>query len=216
MDAQRERVLFRLLGGSPDRLSRPEKEAILAGVLAHAEAPATRHASARSNWWAIVFACAVAAALVLVFRGGVQPSAPTMNDALVARGLGDAAPQLAILCDDRPLERACAAGSELGFEVAALGGLHHLAMYAKREDGPVIWYAPATAEGRSVALDAAHDTVLVGARVTLGPEHTPGRYRIVAVFSAQPLDRDAVKAVIRAEGARDRDVVVVERELWVE
>lgn len=216
MDPQRERVLFRLLGGAPDRLSRPEKEAILADVLAHAERPAHGHKPARSGWWAVVFACAVAAALVLVVRTEPSPAVLHHDDALVPRGLGDAVPQITILCDDRPLAGACPTGSELGFEVAALGRMTHLSMYAKREDGPVIWYAPATADGRSLALDAAHDTALVSERVTLGPEHPPGRYRVVAVFSTQPLDRDAIKAVMRAERPTSRDVVVVERELWVE
>ena len=210
MDAQRERSLFRLLG-APGRLSRPEKEAILAGVLATVERPALAR---RSHWWAIVFACAVAAALVLVLRGPRELAVE--DDVLTPRGLGDAAPQLAILCGDQPLARACAAGNELGFEAAALGGLHHLAMYAKREDGTVIWYLPANSDGRSLALDADHQTVLVGQRVTLGPEHTPGRYRVVAVFSAQPLDRDAVKDVILGRTPRSRDGAVVERELWVE
>jgi hypothetical protein len=211
MDVPRERALFRLLAG-PGRLSRPEKEAILAEVLATVERPAVVR---RSHWWAIVFACAVAAALVLVLRSPREPVVGA-DDVLVPRGLGDATPQLAILCGDQPLARACAAGSELGFEAAALGGLDHLAMYAKREDGTVIWYMPATADGRSLALDADHATVLVGERVTLGPEHTPGRYRLVAVFSAQPLDRDAVKDLMLGRTPRSRDVAVVERELWVE
>ncbi|HET6584162.1 MAG TPA: hypothetical protein VFG69_11955 [Nannocystaceae bacterium] len=211
MDARRERSLFRLLG-TPDRLSRPEKEAILADVLATVE-PRAAHAR-RSNWWAIVFACAVAAGLVLVIR----PPSPTAfeDDAFSARGVGDAAPQLAILCGDRALERACAAGSELGFEAAALGELRHLSMYAKRSDGPVIWYLPATADGRSLALDREHETVLVDRRVTLGPEHLPGRYRLVAVFSAEPLDREQVKDAVRGHTPRSRDIAIVERELWVE
>jgi hypothetical protein len=216
MDARRERELFRLLSGR-DRLSRPEKEAIFDAVVDALDRPAPQ--ATRARWFALGIAVALALVLAFVLRPGqhVVPDEggrPSVHEALVERGVGDAGPQLTLLCGDRPLARACPPGTELGFEVAALGEHRHVAMFATRPDGAVIWYMPAAVDASTQALASDDDVVLVPHRVELGPEHVPGRYEITAVFSAQPLTREDVKAAVR-EGSRD-GIAIVERELWVQ
>ena len=183
----------RLLSGRR-ALSRPEKEAILDRVLAQV-AP-------RARWrrGAAVGALAVAAAagaLLLV------PRSP--HDELTARG-GELPPGFEVTCAPAP----CTTGSKLVFDVApggaASGSAAYFAAVARRGDLR-IWYFPSTAGGRSVPVPRGGGVLDTG--IVLGAEHAPGSYVIESVFSAVPLDRAAIRAILeRGSPTATRELVV--------
>ncbi len=183
----------RLLSGRP-ALSRPEKEAILESVLAQV-AP-------RARWrrGLVVGTLAVAAAagaFVLVPRGP--------HDELTARG-GELPPGFEVSCVPAP----CTTGSKLVFDVAPGGAASERAVYfaAVGQRGDTrIWYFPGTADGHSVAVPRGGGVLDTG--IVLGSEHAPGSYAIEGVFSAAPLDRAAVRAILdRGDATATRQVVV--------
>jgi len=171
----------RLLAGRRG-LSRPEKEAILARVLAGV-AP-------RRRWGrrlALGAIAAAAAAGLLV----VLPASP--RDELTARGGGRVA-GFEVTCVPAP----CAAGSKLVFDLTATDGAAYFAAFASRGDTR-IWYFPNAPRARSQAVPPGGGVLDTG--IVLGPEHTPGDYVIEGVFSAEPLDRPAIRARIERGGA---------------
>jgi hypothetical protein len=180
----------RLLAGRPG-LSRPEKEAILARVLAEVEP------RARPRRWLAIGALAAAAAAAGAFV--LLPRAP--RDEFTARG-GAMPPGFEVSCVPAP----CAAGSKLVFDVTSTGGAGYFAAFARHDD-TLIWYFPSTAEARSRPLPPAGGVLDTG--IVLGAEHAPGSYRIEAVFSPAPLDRAAIRALIEHGGATvEREVVI--------
>ena len=203
-DRDEDRAVARLLSGR-DSLSQPEHEAILGAVLeATAAEPASEPERVRW-WWPAGFAALLAVGLA-VWLLPTDPPAPDPDDAFVARGGSDGAPQLELHC-----EPTCRAEGRVELEVADTQDFEHVAVFAFREDGAVIWYAPATDEGKSVPLPDA-PRGLLPFQIEIDDAHPPGRYEVVAMFSKTPLDRDAVRAAYEAKSA---EVVVVERTLEV-
>lgn len=182
--------LFARLLSRRNRLSRIEKEQILAHVL-DSVAPGARRR--RTAWLALGLGLgAVAAVAVMVVS---LPSGPGAPDEFTARG-GEQ-PVFHAHCGDLP----CRAGATLVFEVAPGQSATYFAAFARRGDGTVIWYFPETATGSSKDLSRELERGILRTGIALGPEHTAGDYEITGVFSAQPLDRAAIKALVTAGGA---------------
>ena len=180
----------RLLAGRSG-LSRPEKEAILERVLADV-APRAR---SRGRLAIGALGLAAAAAGVLVLRLGAP------RDELTARG-GDLPPSFEVSCVPAP----CASGGKLVFDVASTGGAAYFAAFARRDD-TLIWYFPSTPEARSRPLPPGGGVLDTG--IVLGSEHVPGSYRIEGVFSATPLDRAAIRALVeRGDATVARQVII--------
>jgi hypothetical protein len=183
----------RLLSGRRG-MSRPEKEAILEGVLARvAPRPRWRYRLAIGA----VAACGAAMG-VFVLRPAERPAPP---DELTARG-GALAAGFEVTCVPGP----CAAGSKLVFDITSTGGAAYFAAFARHGDQR-IWYFPSTPEARSRPLP--RDGGVLDTGIVLGAEHAPGSYAIEGVFSAAPLDRAAVRAVIEHGGTTVTRQVVV-------
>jgi hypothetical protein len=177
----------RLLAGRR-RLSRPEKDAILAGVLARV-AP-------RSRWRhrLAIGALAIAGASAVVIA--MLPGPP--RDELTARG-GLLPAGFDVTCVPAP----CTAGSKLVFDITSTGtatggDAGYFAAFARSADR-WIWYFPAAPDGRSRALPRGGGVLDTG--IILGPEHAPGSYTIHGVFSPVPLDRAAIRAIVDGGGA---------------
>lgn len=198
-----DRAVARLLSGRGS-LSRPEHESIAAAVLRATTAEATEPAPTRW-WWPAGIAALVAVGLALWF---LPPSAPPDEPGpdFVARGAAEG-PQLELRC-----EPACRPGAHVVLEVADAEDYGHVAVFAFREDGVAIWYAPTSDDGRSAAVPGG-TRGLLPFRIDLDDAHPPGHYDVVALFSREPLDRDAIRS---AYEARPEGVAVVERTLEVE
>src|SRR5690606_31240646 len=153
-------------------LSRPEKEEILDAVLAatsQAHAPATT----RHGFFGVLLAIAAGAIGVLLL--GMPSEAPSRDDAFTARGHATG-PQLTVVCAATSTAGVCATGGELLFELADAQTWTHVALFAFREDGTAIWYAPDDEHGDSLAIPRDDALALLPRRVRLDDEHPAGRY----------------------------------------
>lgn len=203
-DRDEDRAVARLLSGR-DSLSQPEHESILSTVLeATAAEPAAEPAGVRW-WWPAGFAALLAVGLAVWLLPNDPPTTEP-EDAFVARGGSDGAPQLELHC-----EPTCRAEGRVALEVADAQDFEHVAVFSFREDGTVIWYAPETDDGSSARLPDA-PRGLLPFQIEIDDAHPPGRYEVVAMFSKAPLDRAAVRAAYEAKSA---EVVIVERTLEV-
>ena len=172
-----DRLTSRLLGGR-DQLSRPEKDAILDGVLADT-AP-----SARARWgWLVLPVLALAAFLLVPWRSSV-PSGD-----FTARGGNQPAAVMQAGC-----ATGCTQGAKLVFDVHGTTGYRYFAAFAKAGDGKALWYFPADDRATGVDLSAQPATGVLDRSVVLGPEHAPGTYRVYGIFSNAPLTRSAIRA----------------------
>lgn len=205
-DRDEDRAVSRLLSGR-DSLSRPEHESILDAVL-EATAAETAEAvsgAAKTRWWWPAGLAALMAVGLAVWLLPSDPPTPEPDEAFVARG-GAEGPQLELHC-----EPTCRAEGRVSLEIADAEGFEHVAVFSFREDGAVIWYAPATDAGASAVLPDA-PRGLLPFQIEIDGEHPPGRYEVVAMFSKTPLDRAAVRAAYEAKSA---EVAIVERTLEV-
>jgi hypothetical protein len=203
---RKEHRLSRLLSGRPG-LSRPEKEEILDAVLVASAEP--EPAAQRHGWLGVFAALAVGAAAVLIFT---MPAPPPEPESFTARGRVTG-PQLTAVCAATDVAGACSTGGELLFELADASAFTHVALFAFREDGTAIWYAP-DETGHSLAIERGVAMALLPRRVTLGPEHTPGPYTVAAVLSTRPLQRAEVREIYEhPESHRDARVVETEVEI---
>jgi len=166
----------RLLAGRRG-LSRPEKDAILDGVVARVE----RRSLKRGLVIGAFTAAAAAATVALVLRP---------DDQLTAKG-GELPPGFEVTCVPAP----CAQGSKLVFDITSTGGATYFGAWSLMrksfDTDPAsatrIWYFPTSRripDGGGV-LDTG---------IVLGGEHPPGGYIVEGVFSTEPLDRDALRA----------------------
>jgi hypothetical protein len=164
-----DRLASRLLAGR-DALSRVEKDDLLDRVL---PSPAPR---ARWAWLALP-ALAAAAVAVLVLR-------PAHESELAARGGSGTFAAVHVTCSP-----ACTAGGKLVFDLHGTSGYRYFAAFAKRADGTVLWYFPASDDATSAEVTAG----VLDRSIVLGPEHPAGTYTIYGVFSNAPLPRAAIR-----------------------
>jgi hypothetical protein len=204
MDAPRnQRTLLRLLSGK-NRLSAAEKADILTGVLARVEEP-TPIPRRRVLLFSLGGA---AAALALVLIVVIRPR----SDEFASRGGGEPTASFEARCAGADGVRTCRAGDKLLFEVTGGSGAEYFAAFARRRDGAVIWYFPAEGQVSPALAERAPRGVL-DSGILLGPEHPPGRYTVVGLFSPRPLSRDEVRETVAAPAD---DVIAVSRELVIE
>jgi hypothetical protein len=171
----------RLLAGRRG-LSRPEKEAILGGVLARV--------TPRPRWRGRLAVSAIAMAAAAAGAIALLPGSP--RDELVARG-GELPAGFEVTCVPAP----CTAGSKLVFDITSTGDAGYFAAFARSADR-WIWYFPSAPDGRSRRLPRRGGLLDTG--IVLGPEHAPGSYTIQGVFSPAPLDRAAIRAIVERGG----------------
>jgi hypothetical protein len=176
----------RLLAGRRG-LSRPEKDAILDGVLARVE-----HRPLKRGLVIGALTAAAAAATIVML---VLP-----RDEMTAKG-GDLPAGFEVTCVPAP----CTIGSKFVFDITSTGGATYFAAWAHMKRSPDeshrqvfwIWYFPTSRripDGGGV-LDTG---------IVLGPEHTPGTYTVEGVFSSEPLEREQ----IRKGASVKREVVI--------
>lgn len=180
----------RLLAGR-DRLGRVEKDAILEAVLA-----GTAPKPARAWWWVALPAFAAAAIALVLLWPRAKP------DDFTARGGGAPVAMFAPSCTT------CARGAKLAFDLQGTTGYRYFAAFARTNAGDVVWYFTGKDLATSLARGVLDETVVL---------ETSGDYRLYGVFSQQPLDRDAIKALFADDG-RVREVAgvkVVDREIAI-
>lgn len=197
-----QKTLLRLLSGK-NRLSAAEKEDILTGVLARVEEPTPVQRRRALLFSLSGAAAALAVVLIVMIRPG--------GDEFASRG-GQPAASFEARCAGADGVRTCRAGDKLLFEVTGGSGAEYFAAFARRGDGAVIWYFPAEGESSPALAERAPRGVL-DSGILLGPEHPPGRYTVVGLFSPRPLSRDQVRETVAAPAD---DVIAVSRELEIE
>jgi hypothetical protein len=190
-------LLNRLLSGK-EGLSAVDKEEILGNVLAQAQVP-------RRAWWKLpafgLGLSAVAASLIAVVYFSVA-----RPDEFVARGVE--APDLEVACMLGEVRSSCREGSRLLFKVSP-GGARYVSALARAPDHRLLWYF----EGVDLASLPASG-VLPEASV-LGPEHGTGAFEVIAIFSAERLSKDALRALVDGP-ASPKGAVVLRRPLAIE
>jgi hypothetical protein len=87
------------------------------------------------------------------------------------------------------------------FSVAGLRSPAYVTIVGVDADGGVHRYVPRSG-GAAMSVQPAGEPTVVGPSIELGQGHHPGRLRLVAALSAQPLDNDALAALTRADGSR--------------
>lgn len=206
----------RLLSGR-NRISRLEKERVLQQVLSQVAAAETEKVATRRRnrwlWPGLLALASTTAGLALLWRVQQWPS---RDGELWTRRGGPVAPgqsQLQTVCSDGQKEVACAPGRRLLLGLSFAPERPFFAAYAVRPDGAVLWYVPAAATQASVDLRAWLRRGYLAESLLLGDEHLPGRYRLYAIFSPQPLERQSLKDLV---ARRDRaDVEIQTHELVI-
>ena len=173
----------------PGRLARQEKEAIWARI-----------ATARRPWWqrrtvragtAALAGAVAACALVLVRPHGT----PDRADGFTARGSAGIA--LTLRCSTTREPGDCRIGDHLAFDFGAVLPASHVALFARRADGTVIWYAPADETGATVPLADHAIAGVLDAAAIIDASYVPGPYELFAVLADRPLSRADIRGFER-------------------
>jgi hypothetical protein len=175
-----------------------EKEEVLDAVLRGVPV-----AHPRRRIWLGALASLTAATAVFLWIGPRRGS-----DDFTSRGTSALAPVRAF-CGSDPSGDTCRVGEPLFFELRGEPPARYLAVYARRADGAVIWYFPDDAAGRSLDIAAHRSEHALDRQIELGPEHVAGRYTLTFLFSAQPLQREDMKALPTEAPGRSTQVVVI-------
>jgi hypothetical protein len=203
-------LIPRLLSGR-NRLSRPEKDEILANVLGEVT-PGRRVRGRHGVLLALAGAVGILVLVPLAMRGGPDGA---RDAAFSARGISSAAAGFELVCPDgRP--GICLQGDTLLFDLSGSAGHDYFAAFARHQDGTVIWYFPESPDGKSLELARSLSEGVLRRGVAVGDEHQPGRYRVHGIFSDTALTRDDIKERFE-DGAHDLGpgTAVTTRELTV-
>lgn len=106
----------------------------------------------------------------------------------------------------------CMVGGKLLFEVRAPESHPHLAVFARRPDGAVIWYLPGP-EAQTATVSSVRPTVLETG-FELGADHPEGSYTVFAIFSAGPETRASLKRQLD-ESLEAKALIEVQRPLVI-
>jgi hypothetical protein len=173
--------------GPPGRLSRLEKDAILARVEASRGGWLRRH---RAMLGAALGA-AVAASVALVILVPRQ-----QRDELTPRGVEQMT--LVVRCGDRE-PGDCLTGDRLAFDFGTSPPAGYAALFARSEAGKVIWYLPTDEATPSVDLTAHIKQGMLDRVAVIDQTYTPGRYQLYAIVSPRPLSRAEIRAFAQGE-----------------
>jgi hypothetical protein len=147
--------------------------------------------------WRLTAALVVGAACVLFVI-------TTLPDELVPRS-GEVGTTFETICRPGP---DCEVGGRLMFRVSnAPKAFDHIAIFAQRPDGLVIWYFPREEQELSTTFTASEwmeeGVALVGA-------HEPGLYVIHALLSAEPVTRATVREQVELGGDESHELLRTE------
>jgi len=182
-----------LLAGN--RLGGPARERVLRRVLGSVAPPPRR--SLRAALVAALAACSVAVAVVVVARR----HGPGPGDYLGSKGAAPpVAPSVDPVCGDGT--GPCRVGQRLFFRVGASPVRRWAAIFAESSDartaGGRIWMFPGP-DGASPEIPASDAPAILRRAVELGPDLTPGRYRLtILLFDHPPAPGAAVDVAAAA------------------
>lgn len=179
-----KRPLHRLLAGK-NQLSRLDKEEIFENVLREV---APRRAP-RTRTLGILVASAVALAAIVALT---LPLGRREPDGRFAPRGGLAQASFELACPSSPRGE-CRRGDRLLFYLDGHEGYRYFAAFARSADGRVVWYFPSAPKGGGVELAHALRERTLDRAIVLGPEHAQGRHDVYGIFSARPLDRQAIR-----------------------
>lgn len=74
--------------------------------------------------------------------------------------------------------------------------LKHMAVFGTDAAGNILWYLPNPARTQTVAIDVHEQMQPIGQTIQLNINHKPGKVRVHALFSQQPIDYHSLKANI--------------------
>lgn len=74
--------------------------------------------------------------------------------------------------------------------------LKHMAVFGADAAGNILWYLPNPARTQTVAIDVHEQLQPIGQTIRLNINHKPGKVRVHALFSKQPIDYHHLKANI--------------------
>lgn len=194
--------LARLLSGRA-RPSVLEKEKVFERVYRR-----TRGASVTRSGWVVLGGLTAAAAAAAVWLA--SPADPEF----AARGAGESRPTLRVVCLETGRSGTCEPGGRLAFEIEGLQ-FQHVAVFARRNDGLVIWYFPESS-GTSPPVSAHGQSTLLRRGVQVGANQPPGDYEVYAVFSDEALTREQIKAGLDDQFNPRGDWVVTRQTLRIE
>jgi hypothetical protein len=173
--------------GPPGRLSRFEKDAILARVEVSRGGWLRRHRVAVAA--GLSTALALAVALIVV-------TPTTHRDELTARG--SAGVTLVVRCADRdPGE--CRPGDRLVFDFGGAPPPGYVALFARAASGTVIWYLPADENAPSVDLTLHANQGPLDRVAVIDATYLPGTYELFAVISPSPLSRAEIRSFAQGD-----------------
>ena len=102
----------------------------------------------------------------------------------------------------------CTVGGQLVFRVSnAPEGFEHVAIFARRKDGLVIWYFPTDEYQMSTTFT---DSEWMDEGVALVGEHDPGLYIVHALVSTKPVTRATVRQMVEAGGNESHELLRTE------
>ena len=174
--------------GPPGRLSRVEKDAILARVEASRSSWLRRHRAGLGAGLAAALAAAVA--LVVLLPRDRQ-------DELTPRGANKMT--LVVRCGDRD-PGDCHLGDRLAFDFGTSPPAGYAALFARSETGKVIWYLPADEATPSIDLTDHLKQGMLDRVAVIDTSYAPGRYELYAVVSPRPLSRADSRAFAQGDG----------------
>lgn len=181
MDDDSDRFDSLLTGGY---LSGEDYDAIGARVLDQV-APAPRRTL--GGRWVTGAGLSLSAAAALVFVLSRPGGFTTKGDSVAEHAEVD------VTCSD-PVDTRCRPGDTLHF-VVRTPSVRYLSAHAQRIGTPAqsrIWYFPSP-DGQFLQVGGGALTREVASEgIRIGPEHTPGRYRIEVWLSARPITREAL------------------------
>jgi hypothetical protein len=173
--------------GPPGRLSRFEKDAILARVEASRAGWLRRH----RVHLATGLSAAVAIAIALIV---IAPT--TQRETLTARG--SAGLTLVVHCGDRA-PGDCRPGDRLAFDFGGAPPTGYIALFARAASGTVIWYLPDDEAAPSVDLTTHANDGLLDRVAVIDASYLPGTYDLFAVLSQRPLSRAEIRTFAQGD-----------------
>lgn len=200
--------LSRLLSGRNEP-SVLEKEASLQKLLEEL-GPESR----RRRWRLELLVPALGVVAVLALLVLPKSQTDVQTELFAPRGVREAGLELRCLDASNEKRTDCMPGSILALAPTPPEGHPYFAAFAVRDDGALLWYFP---EEEAVPSKAIGDE---GEPVTRGilldrKEHPPGTYQLVAVFSEEALDREALRSALGPELLGREGLQVIRRSFEV-
>lgn len=181
--------------------------------LAHALAPASSIQPQR-GWRRAGLAAAVGVLVATVWHGATDTPS---NPAFAPRGHG--APTFRLYClegtthQPRTAHRGpdgaadCNLDSVLGFGYTNPDGAYRfLSVFATDASGAYYWYAPNPAQPESLAIPPSDGVQALPRTVRLSVNHDVGTFRVMAVFTVDPLPFDALQTHASTFREKNRDM----------